>query len=273
MLEQTRQIGVSFSGSEASSLGKMTAQPVLDVIMPVHNEADIIRNVILNYYNEIATKLPSRLIIAEDGSNDGTSDILMSLKNIIPIVLFSDPCRKGYAKGVGDALRKCSSEWIFFSDSDGQYYSADFWQLWENREGYDIIIGRKVHRDESVHRVILANGFHMLANALFGLKFHDADCGFRLIRKEVIESVVEEVKFLQYSYNAEFAIRATLKGFKVLEVPIGHARRPNGETQIYKPSKIPLILVKQLLGLANLYAETRKNPAYNHQGRKLNLKD
>jgi len=237
--------------------------PLIDIVLPVYNEATIIRRVILDYYCEIAQKIPSRLIVVEDGSVDGTREILFSLKNVIPMSLFSDPRRKGFAKGVGDGLKKCSAEWIFFSDSDGQYYSGDFWQLWNNRKGYDIIIGRKLHRDESVHRAILANGFHAIVNALFGLKLHDADCGFRLIRREVINSVIDEICCLQFSYNAEFAIRACLKGFKIREVPINHSRRSNGETQIYKPSKIPLIVLRQLKGLVNLYAETRKNPYYN----------
>ena len=122
-------------------------------------------------------------------------------------------------------LKKASNEWVFFSDSDGQYFPSDFWQLWNNRRGYDLIIGRKLQRSEGVYRTVLANGFHGIANNMFGLSLNDSDCGFRLIRKRLIDSIVNEVKFLKYSFWAEFTIRACLKGFRVREVPIHHAEQ------------------------------------------------
>lgn len=241
--------------------GKNTANvcfsPVIDIVLPAYNEAKTIRRVVLDYYSEIGQKIPSRLIVAEDGSVDGTKDILRSLGHEVPICLYSGSVRKGYAKGVSDALRKCSQEWVFFSDSDGQYLSSDFWQLWENRVGSDMIIGRKLHRSEGIYRTILANGFHGLANMLFKLGLHDSDCGFRLIRKSLIDSVLDDVNFLKYSFWAEFTIRSCLKGYKVREVPINHASRAHGNTQIYQPSKIPMIILKQLKGLARLYVDTR----------------
>ena len=230
----------------------------LSVIMPVHNEAASIKGIILDYFETIVCKLNSNLIIAEDGSTDGTREILFSLKNDIPLNLFSDLRRKGYAKGVEDALKKCDGEWIFFSDSDGQYLSSDFWRLWNKRDGYDLIIGRKLKRSEGLHRSILAQGFHIIANNLFSLDLHDSDCGFRLIRRDLANLMDTKVKFLEYSYWAEYTIRASPKGFSVYEVPINHATRTHGKTQIYKPSKIPIIILKELKGLADLFIELRR---------------
>jgi len=247
--KRTNLSGLKFDSS--------AAQPVIDLILPAHNEVESIQFVVSSFYNEIITKLPGRLIIAEDGSTDGTREKLFSLRNSIPISVFSSPQRKGYAKGVSDALKKCSAPWIFFSDSDGQYYPSNFWQLWKNREGYDMIIGRKLYRSDGVHRTVLSNGFHGMANRLFGLSLRDADCGFRLIRKSLIDSVVWNVRFLEYSFWTEFTIRANLAGYRILEVPINHSNRPHGGTQIYKPSRIPIIVLKQLKGLAELYSNTR----------------
>jgi glycosyltransferase involved in cell wall biosynthesis len=201
----------AFAFEQASPVDKVRFKkesilPVLDVVLPVYNEVEIIRGVVLDFYHKIILNLPSRLIVAEDGSVDGTKETLRLLTNDIPISLFSHPQRKGFAKGASDALKRCSAEWVFFSDSDGQYFASDFWRLWENRYGYDLIIGRKLQRSEGVYRTVLANGFHTIVNILFGLKLHDADSGFRLIRKEVIDSVIDEVGLLKYSFNAEFTI-------------------------------------------------------------------
>jgi glycosyltransferase involved in cell wall biosynthesis len=231
----------------------------VSVLLPVYNEAEIISDVLKRYHDEICTQLSAVLVVAEDGSDDGTKEVLASLKNELPITLLSGPDRKGYAKAASDALKSCSSDWIFFSDSDGQYSPADFWKLWKQRDGSDMVIGCKVRRNEEAHRIILAKGFHTIMNSMFGLDLHDADCGFRLIRREVIRSVIDRVRFLDYSFWAEFTIRACLKGFKIREVPINHGCRTSGDTHIYKPSKIATIVTKQLRGLARLYQDVRSD--------------
>ena len=237
----------------------LSKNPKISIVLPAYNEADTIRQIVINYFDEIATKLPSNLVVAEDGSDDQTPSILSSLAKELPISIVSDPKRKGYARGVADALKNCKTKWIFFSDSDGQYLASDFWKLWENRHNSDMVIGRKIRRSEGIHRTILSKGFHKIFNLIFRLKLNDADCGFRLIRKDIIKSVVNDAKTLTYSFWAEFTIRASLKGFKVTEVPISHASRENGGTRIYAPSKIPLIILKQLKGLSNLYVDIKKS--------------
>jgi len=229
----------------------------VSVLLPVYNEEEIISNILTAYYNEICRKVSGVLVVAEDGSTDGTKEILASLQNELPLVLHSDPRRKGYAKAAIDALKSCNSDWVFFSDSDGQYSPADFWKLWRQREGFDMVIGRKVCRGERAHRIVLSKGFHMMMNGLFGLNLHDADCGFRLIRRDVIRSVIDKVRFLDYSFWAEFTIRASLDGFRIREVPISHGSRTNGDTHIYKLSKMAMIIPKQLKGLAYLYEDVR----------------
>jgi hypothetical protein len=122
-----------------------------------------------------------------------------------------------------------------------------------------MVIGRKVRRGERAHRIVLSKGFHKLVNGTFGLNLHDADCGFRLIRDEVISSVIDKVRFLDYSFWAEFTVRASLEGFRIVEVPISHGCRIGGGTQIYKPSKIAEIVIRQLEGLARLYVDVRSD--------------
>ena len=242
--------------SVGSALGE---RPTVSVLLPVYNEAETVSDILKTYHNEICRKVSAVLIVAEDGSTDGTKEILASLQGELPIVLHSGANRKGYAKAASDALKSCSSDWVFFSDSDGQYAPADFWKLWKQCDDFDMVIGYKVRRSERLHRIVLAKGFHKIANGLFGLNLHDADCGFRMIRKEVIQSVIDKVRFLDYSFWAEFTIRACLEGFRVGEVPINHSNRTHGDTHIYKLPKISMIVLKELMGLVNLYVDVRNS--------------
>jgi dolichol-phosphate mannosyltransferase len=231
----------------------------LSILLPAHNEAEIIKDVVMDYFCEISTKLPSTLVIAEDGSTDGTRDILFSLKNEIPLSIFSYSQRKGFAKSVCDALRKCKEDWIFISDADGQFLPSDFWRLWEKRHSYGMIIGRRNNRDDCWYRVVLSRVFHKMVNRLFGLGLKDVDCGFRLIKKDVIRSVLDKTWVLKYSFWTELTVKTCLKGFRVCEVPISHVGRNNGGSRIYMLSKIPLIIFEQLRGLLALYAYAKKN--------------
>ena len=162
----------------------------VSLLLPVHNEAEIIERTILEFYNEIGTKIPLEICVSEDGSTDGTKDILLQLNEKIPLMLVLGERRKGYLGGVKDGLRKMHSDFVFFTDSDGQHVASDFWKLYEKREDYDMIIGRKIRRSDPAHRVVISKVFHLLVRTLFRLPIHDPDTAFRLINVKVIDKVL-----------------------------------------------------------------------------------
>src|SRR6266702_2208679 len=130
------------------------------VVLPIHNEAMSVERVLMTYYGSILSKIQSSLVVAEDGSTDGTRQILLRLKEKIPMKLLLSQERLGYEGAVRNLLKQANDEWVFFSDSDGQYSPIDFWSLWNDRHSYDMVIGRKIHRRDAEHRIILAKGFH-----------------------------------------------------------------------------------------------------------------
>jgi glycosyltransferase involved in cell wall biosynthesis len=227
----------------------------LTLIMPVYNEATGIEKIISEFYDEIVKKTGAEFTIAEDGSTDGTKEILQKLSTKLPIALHLGSERKGYARAAKDALKRANSPYVFFSDSDGQYIPSDFWSLWGHRFEADLVIGRKIRRAEGIHRIILSKGFHALTRILFGVKLHDIDCGFRLVRRTLLLAILDKVEELEYSFWGEFTIRALASKARIIEVPISQSPRVEGDTRIYLPKKLPKIVVKQLLGLFRLKRE------------------
>ena len=116
----------------------------------------------------------------------------------------------------------------------------------------DMVIGAKIERQEAPHRILLAKGFHLLVKCLFGIRLRDIDCGFRLIRRRLVESVLDEVRDLPYSFWAEFTVISSLAGFRIVEVPVSHRGRLQGGTTIYQPRGLPKIVFRQALGLLRL---------------------
>jgi glycosyltransferase involved in cell wall biosynthesis len=235
----------------------------LSIVLPVHNEKQAIERVVTSLCNGISTKLPSEIVICEDGSTDGVKEVLQKLAKRLPLRVYLEDNRKGYAKAVADGLKRANNPVVFFCDSDGQYDPNDFWSLFAELGKNDMVIGRKFRRNDPLHRTILGVGFNYLTNALFGMRLQDKDCGFRLVRKKVIDEVLDEVGTLKHSFWAEFTIRAFKKGFKIREVPITHYKRLEGITQIYKPKKIPSIVYDQMRGLLLLKLNLVDNQIVN----------
>jgi glycosyltransferase involved in cell wall biosynthesis len=231
--------------------------------MPAHNEANSIERVIREYRQQVVGPTGADFLVCEDGSTDGTDRVLSELAAQKEIRLLSDRGRKGYGEAIRDALRTIETPLTFFADSDGQYDARDFWKLWPHAGEYDMIIGQKLDRDEPFHRILLSRGFHVLVKTVTNVPLKDMDCGFRIIRKTVVDAIVNDVGCLPYSFWAEFSILAYRRGFRVLEVPVTHRARLNGTTSIYNPRRLPMIVALQALGLASLgkrlrQAETEK---------------
>lgn len=228
----------------------------ISLVMVVHNEAGIIEKVIRNYYKEISKKFPKfEFIIAEDGSTDGTKEILKKLEKELPIKLFMGSKRKGYLKAVKDALKLAKNDIIFFSDSDGQHLPEDFWKLYKKIKDNDMVVGFRPKRKDSFYRRFFSKCYNKIVNFLFGINFLDINCGFRILKKKLVNDITNEVKHLENGFFSEFTIRACKKGYKITEVPVQHIERKYGVTSQFTLKKIPKVLFKNSIGLINLKKE------------------
>lgn len=243
----------AFDKSEKNNHGAQ-----LSLVLPVYNEAKNIEHTIDDLYREVSNKIGAEIIVYESGSNDGTKEVLLKLSQRLPLKPILRKEKGGYMRDVKDGLKRTGAEYVLFIDSDGQYVASDFWRLYDKIGDYDMIVGRKIKRADPSYRIILSKVFHEIIRLVFELPLHDPDCGYRIIRKNVIGSILEEVRYLEYSFWSEFTIRAFKKGFKIVEVPIQHRRRSSGGTKLYTPDKLLEIMILQFIGLLKLWKELRK---------------
>jgi glycosyltransferase involved in cell wall biosynthesis len=230
----------------------MIKKNYFSLVMPVFNEAPTIEKTIKLYWKFLKKYPGAEFIIAEDGSSDGTKEILKKLKKTISFKLVSSNARKGYTKAVIDALKLSSRDFVLFSDSDGQHNPQDFTKLLQYYPEHDLIIGEKRPRKDPFYRLVLAGGYNLIINLLFGSNFRDIDSGFRLIKKKVIDSVLPKSGKFRYCYSSEFTIIARQMDFKIKEIPTTHYPRSVGESNVFSPIKLPRVcwgLFLQLLSL------------------------
>ena len=232
----------------------------ITLLLPVHNEAEAIEAVISELYGEIAKKVPLKIVVVEDGSTDGTKGKLIKLSERIPMTLILKDERRGYSKAVTEGLKKIDTEFVFFTDSDGQHVAKDFWTLYELREKYDILSGCRVKRADPFHRRMMSKIFQWAAKVIFKLpRFRDITAPYKLMRSKVAQLIAEEFKYMKESFWTEFTIRGHEMGFKIAEVPVHHKNRQgSSSTRVYKPLKIPRIALSQFNGLLKLWWELRQ---------------
>ena len=228
-------------------------KPEISVVFPVYNEAYIIEKTIRSYYDELKGKIDFEMIVVEDGSTDGTKEILKTLKKELPIKVYMSDKRKGYQKAVIDSLKYPTYDWIFLVDSDYQFDPVNFWNLLPYIDEYDIILGKKVKRRDPLYRIVLSKGLNFLLRLLFGVPFRDMDTGFRLINRRVLK-VVDMIHCLKY-FTSELVIRSYFENFRIIEVPVTHFKRKQGSTNVFPIRGIPFVVIEELIGLLKLKKE------------------
>ncbi len=235
------------------------SQPI-SIVIPVFNEAEIIETVIREYHELIAQRFETyEFIVAEDGSTDGTKAILASLGKELSIKVVMGEERKGYLRGLRDALALANHPLVFFSDSDGQHDPMDFWKLYKQANGYDIVTGYKGKRFDPAYRLMMSRTYNLLAKFLFGTSFRDASCGFKLVRKDVLDSVLLDIHLLKYSFSTELLLRANHNGFSIHEVCVEHRPRTTGTGTQFEVNRLPQVTKAQLTGMFQLRRELSRD--------------
>jgi len=235
-----------------------SGKPEVTLLFTAHNEADTIERVIREFYEEMHKKIPIKILVVEDGSTDGTKEILEKLSKELPMDLLLGKERRGYSRAIIEGLKRIDTDYVFFTDGDGQHRAEDFWKLFELKDKYDVVSGWRVKRADALHRKVMSKVFQWMAKKLFKLPgFHDITAPYKLMRSDVAKVIANEFRYMEESFWTEFIIRAHYRGFKITEVPVSHMGRVGGSTRVYKLSKIPKIAASQFIGLLRLWQELR----------------
>lgn len=208
----------------------------VSVVMPVYNEEGIIERSVRDYYSEIVNKIPgSEMIIVDDCSTDKSPVILKRLSEELRNIRVIRPERNG---GHGKALRlgfeNVGCDLVFHTDSDYQNDPRDFWKLYDEIEGNDVVIGYRAERNDPIPRLIITRIVRLVNLILFGLFIHDANSPFKLIRRGCLEHCLKDIGKDVFAPSILLAITAKRKGYSLKEVPVAHLPRKTGKVSIGK---------------------------------------
>lgn len=201
----------------------------LSVFFPAYNEVD---NIVLTVTKavEILKKLNLdwEIIIVDDGSTDGTAKKADELSQKINGVRVIHQTNGGYGKALRTGFENCRNLQIVYTDADGQFDFSEVSKFLEAAKEADLVIGFRIKRQDPLFRLLFAKGWALALRIFFGLNLKDVDCGFKLIKKEALEKILPLESTRGGMINAELAIKAQKRGFKIAQVGVNHHPRIAG---------------------------------------------
>lgn len=218
----------------------------LSLIIPAYNEENRISRVINLYSSFLDKKYDYEFILVCDGS-DNTAKIIrgIEVKNSC-IKLLNFTTRQGKGGAIIQGFRKATGEVVGFVDSDESVLPVDFEKLIQALDNSDCAIasrrvqGARILVPQPWKREISSKVFNILVNLLFDLDIRDTQCGAKVFRKSVIESMLPEMRTKGFEFDVELLWRIKNAGFRIKEIPV-EWKHEEGSTFSLKYSGLMLL--------------------------------
>lgn len=211
----------------------------LTVILPVYNERETIKKVIDEWKKMLDDLgITYQLLICEDGSTDGTAQLLLSMIRDYPVILNQKKTRRGYGQAMIDGISFAQSRYILCIDSDGQYLASDFKKIWDKRSVSSVIRGIRVKRKDVYMRKLFSCLFRIWFDFLFSSSMVDPSSSFVLFKKKDIMLYIHYLSFMQEGFWWGFSAVCIRKKISFTDIPIDHSERMFGKTRVYSLKKI-----------------------------------
>jgi len=200
----------------------------VSLILPAYNEAERLSDTVRQVAEALHKINPSfELIVAEDGSTDGTDKIAADLaKEYSYIKHLHSKDRLGRGKALNRAFKISEGEILAYIDVD---LATDLEHLEElinaiKEEGYDFSTGSRWLKDSdvkrSVTRLIASKGFNFMTRVLLKSEIKDHQCGFKAFKRAPLFDILDVVKDSHWFWDTEILVRAQRKGYKIKEFPV-----------------------------------------------------
>lgn len=202
----------------------------LSVVVPVYNEAGNIKEILKRI---VATKLATEILVVDDGSQDGTRDLLrrMDGKNRIRVILHPENQGKGAAVRTG--IQSATGDVILIQDADLEYNPHDYPVLLQpiREDIADVVYGSRFlggpRRAVMFWHAVANQLLTLMTNVLYNAILSDMETGYKVFRREVVTGMT--LRANRFDFEPEFTAKVLKRGHRIYEVPISFNPRDYSE--------------------------------------------
>ena len=199
----------------------------LSVVMPAYNESKTIREIVRRV---LAVPVEKEIVIVDDGSTDGTRDILRELDGKDGVRVIFQPFNQGKGAAVSAGFRHATGDVVIVQDADLEYDPMEYPKLLAPIEqGHaDVVYGSRF-LGGGARRVLyfwhtIGNRFLTLASNMFtNLNLTDMETCYKMFRREVVSSMTIESR--RFGIEPEITAKVARRGYRIYEVPISYYGR------------------------------------------------
>ena len=226
----------------------------ISIIFPVYNEVENLKKLISSWFEcLIQKKISVEFVIVEDGSNDGTKELIRLLEKKYPIKNLSQIKKRGYSKAVVDGIFAAEGDYILCTDSDNQVKVESLISNLKNLpEKNNFLIGYRNPRKDPPNRLLYSKLFKYYHDLLFQSGLRDPSCPFVLGKNEDFKSLSRnDLLKMREGFWWGFVGVCLKMNYKFKEVPIHHYGRISGVAG-YKLKNLPMIILRNFIGLIKI---------------------
>lgn len=219
----------------------------LSVFFPCLNDGQTIPTLLEKLY-KVLPKVTSdyEVIVIDDGSTDETPQVLAKMRTKyknLRIIRNQEP--SGYGGALTRGFELAKKEWIFYTDSDGQYDPTELLEVVKKaKPEIDVVNGYKIVRHDNLLRKSLGGLYNRTLHLIYPVPIRDVDCDFRLIRRSKLMKVKLQSK--SGAICLELVMKLKKEGAKFTEVPVHHYPRKHGKSMFFKFTNLARTLVENI---------------------------
>ncbi len=223
---------------------------LLTIILPVYNERKNLESNFMKIYKEAGALGNLEIILAEDGSTDGTREIARRFSKMNGVILLSSEKRLGKGGAIREAAKVAHGDVIGYMDIDlavpPRYIKSAVMHV---EEGNKVVIGSRYvsgsQTSRYLSRLILSLSYNAMLFLFFGSRVRDHQCGFKFFDGKYFKQKMKQSHDSKWFFDSELLILAQRDGIRPYELPVQWKEQ---KTSTFRYSDI-LLFVKAMLKL------------------------